>query len=89
MNDVMLTTVDNPYDPFTQFKEWYRFDMRSGYDTCGMLARVMCPSNELTDAEYEDAYMSAVKDVVAWYSPYPVYRLVHRRDARKFGLSSS
>lgn len=47
----MLTTVDNPYNPFTQFEEWYSFDMAKGYDSSGKVARLMDTSSDLTDEE--------------------------------------
>lgn len=57
---VALTTVDNPYDPFTQFNEWYAYDtVQKGYYTCEYLARVapytsdMAP--DVADALREDA----------------------------------
>lgn len=38
---VMLTTVDNPYDPFTDWYRWLSFDTTHGYHTCGLLARLL------------------------------------------------
>ena len=29
----MLTTVDNPYDPYTQYDEWLSYDEQAGYNT--------------------------------------------------------
>ena len=37
-NEYMLTTVDNPYNPFTDFENWYKEDMLLGHDCCGLLA---------------------------------------------------
>ena len=39
--DVMLTTIDNPYNPFTNFNEWYAFDVSHGYNTCAYLSRMI------------------------------------------------
>lgn len=34
-----LTTEDNPFDPFTQWEQWYTYDVAQGYNTCAYLAR--------------------------------------------------
>lgn len=60
----MLTTIDNPYDPFTQFDEWYRFDEQRGYHTTGLLARITISSTELSDADQSDAIESAIEEAV-------------------------
>ena len=61
----MLTTIDNPYDPFTQFNEWYAYDEDRGYHSCAFLARIVITSDELSDADQEDAINSAIDEIVA------------------------
>ena len=40
MRQIALTTIDNPYDPVTEYDKWYQYDMQQGYDTCGLLDRI-------------------------------------------------
>lgn len=86
--DVMLTTVDNPYDPFTQFGSWYKYDMTAGYDTCGTLARLMCSSHNLTDAEFMDSYLDAAHTMIDFYRPHTIYVLVSRKMSQRFGKTN-
>ena len=51
LDESMLTTFDNPYNPFTQFIEWFQFDFVSGYHSGGLLARVAPLSSDLSDAD--------------------------------------
>ena len=60
----MLTTVDNPHDPFTQWDDWYAYDMRAGYHTPGLLARVAFVSNDLSEADQALAVQSAIDEIV-------------------------
>lgn len=59
-----LTTTDNPYSPFTQFEQWYAEDLRLGYNTLGLLDRILVTSDELSIADQEFAYEQAVNEIV-------------------------
>jgi len=60
----MLTTEDNPYSPFTQFKEWYAFDNLHGYNTSGMLASFVITSDELSNFDQDLAIEVAMDEIV-------------------------
>lgn len=64
MKDVMLTTVDNPFDPFTQFEEWKAFDESKGYHTCAYLARIVKTSDELSEADEALAIEQAIDEII-------------------------
>ena len=61
---VMLTTIDNPFDPFTQYDEWYVYDEMAGYHTPGLLARIAIMSDDLSDADQELAIEQAIDEIV-------------------------
>lgn len=62
--EYMLTTVDNPYDPFTEFDEWYAYDTRARYYTLSFLARVARSSPDLSDVDQKLAIQVAIDEIV-------------------------
>lgn len=60
----MLTTVDNPYNPFTEFDEWYAFDQSKGYYTCEYLARIAKTSDDLSDEMNNEATEEAINEIL-------------------------
>lgn len=60
----MLTTIDNPFNPFTHFDEWYAFDVGKGYYTCAYLARITKSSDELSEADEDLAIEAAIDEIV-------------------------
>lgn len=60
----MLTTVDNPFDPFTQYDSWYAFDQRMGYRTSDYLAKIVKTSDELSEADNDAAIEAAIDEIV-------------------------
>lgn len=64
MAQVMLSLASNPYNPFTQYNEWKRFDSSEGYDTAGFLARLVQSSEVLSEPDQELAVEQAVDSVL-------------------------
>lgn len=64
MDDTMLTTVDNPFSPHTQFREWYTYDVNKGYNTLGLLARIVKSSPNLSEADQDLAIQNAMDEIV-------------------------
>ena len=77
MARVMLTTKDNPYDPFEQFDDWYNWDEMAGYHTCGYLGRVAGTSMELSDEENDSLVEEAIDNIVR-LDPLEMYVKVTR-----------
>ena len=59
----MLTTIDNPYNPFSQFDDWLAFDEEKGYFTCEYLARMTNTSDILTEDEEVAEIERAIDDI--------------------------
>ena len=53
-NNCMLTTFDNPFDPFEQFTSWFMFDVEKGYNSCGKLARIAKVSEDMSETEFNN-----------------------------------
>lgn len=60
----MLTTNDNPFDPFDQFDEWFNFDEMQGYHTCSYLGRIARVSDEMSDEEVSKEMNRAVDEIL-------------------------
>ena len=59
----MLTTTDNPFSPFTEWDEWYAFDLHMGYNTPGFLARIVKDSDELSESDQTLAVQLAIGEI--------------------------
>ena len=75
MTESMLTTTDNPFDPFTQNDEWTAYDESLGYYTNCFLARVANLSNELSPQDESIAIESAIDEIIK-YNVNGLYRKV-------------
>lgn len=60
----MLTTVDNPYDPFTRYDEWLQYDTEKSYFTPQYLARVVVMSEEQSEEDQDQAIYDAIDEIV-------------------------
>ena len=74
-NICAITTIDNPYDPFEQFTQWFLFDVEKGYNTCGYLGRIARISDQLTDDENNQEIERAIDEIIK-YDVLNIYKKV-------------
>ena len=65
-NDCMLTTFDNPFDPFEQFTSWLLFDKEKGYNTCEYLARIVNLSDDMSQEEIDIETERAIDSIIKY-----------------------
>lgn len=66
MSKCMLTTFDNPYNPFEQFISWFLFDVEKGYNTCSYLGRIARTSDQLSEEENELEIERAIDEIIKY-----------------------
>lgn len=63
---VMLTTVDNPWNPIDNYESWFQFDVEKGYNSCSKLARIAHTSSQLTESEYNAELERAIDEILKY-----------------------
>lgn len=76
---VMVTTIDNPFDYFTDFVNWLVFDNEKHYNTCNYLHNVIellggIPE-DATQVE-EDLIIEAAVDSIVTQNPLGIYKKI-------------
>lgn len=60
----MLTTFDNPYNPFTEFEQWYLFDELHHHNCCGYIERTALVGPGMTDREKNHEIEAAIDELL-------------------------
>jgi hypothetical protein len=66
----LITTIDNPYNPFTQPDEWYNFDVTYGYFTYQNLVKLVDFDEDMTEEEENKAYETAMDKLLKIHPMY-------------------
>lgn len=72
----MLTTIDNPFNPVTQFDSWFLFDVEKGYNSCAYLGRIARTSDELSEQENAEEIERAIDEIIK-YDFMGIYKKVY------------
>ena len=67
--EALLTTVDNEWDPFDNFAEWYSRDLQLAREqdrrsASGYLAIIMANSDDVSDNEFNQVMNDAIDEIV-------------------------
>lgn len=86
MSEYLLTTTDNPYNPFDNFDEWYAYDMQlareQGRPTIpSYLARIARLSSRMTEDMESRAIDSAINEIVR-FNITGKYRKISEEEAK-------
>jgi len=62
--DQLLSTSDNPFNPWTEWDQWFAYDMRAGYHTLAYLARIDNSSDDMSELAQEEEYDRALAEIL-------------------------
>ena len=82
----MLTTIDNPFDPFEQFTSWMLFDKEKGYDSSERLMRIANISDDMTQKEVDEEIERAIDEIIK-FDFLNIYKKVNKNDKISTGTA--
>lgn len=82
MNACTITTMDNPYNPFTEFEKWWAFDHEFGYNTLETMAYFAKTSLELDEEDYNEEVNNAI-NLALEFNPFGLYMKVYEDEANE------
>lgn len=72
-NKYLPTTIDNPYNPFTNWDQWFAFDFSKGYLTCQILDKFYKTSSLIEGTALDEfMYALALEKIMDLYPYYVI-----------------
>lgn len=62
--ECMLTTFDNPFDPFEQFSSWLSFDNEKDHYCCERVDRIATISDSMSEEEVNAEIERAIDSII-------------------------
>lgn len=66
MREARLTTIDNPFDVFKEFNQWFLFDIEKGYNSCGYLDRIAKTTDDMSEQEENVEIERAIDEIIKY-----------------------
>ena len=79
MKIARITTYDNPFNPFEDFKSWFMFDTEKGYYSCSKLARICKTEDSMSEKEYLEEVERAIDRLIE-IDPLNIYKKVYKEE---------
>jgi hypothetical protein len=72
----MLTTKDNPFDPFEEFEKWLQMDIAKGYYCCNLVAeRAIVSDGDASKEEDAEAIGEAIDEIIKEFPMFPFVKV--------------
>lgn len=75
-----ITTIDNPFNPFVDFNEWFLFDCEKNYYTLNKLARLSKVTDSMSSKEESNEVERAIERLIE-IDPLDIYIKVYKPDS--------
>lgn len=75
--EFMLTTIDNPFNPFEDFNQWFLYDVEKGYNSSSRLARIVNLTEDMSEAEINAEIERAIDEII-YYDFLGIYMKIKR-----------
>ena len=66
MTCCMLSTIDNPFNPFEDYSSWLMFDKEKGYDSAERLMRIAKITDDMTQKEENEEIERAIDEIIKY-----------------------
>ena len=80
MSKCLATTMDNPWNPYTNPREWSAFDHLHGYNTRELLAYFSYTSTELEEEDYDEEVNNGVNRLLE-FNPFGMHYKLYEDEA--------
>lgn len=64
MKDILLTTIDNPYNPHTDYYNWFIWDTSHHYNTLQKLGAQSFDDDNISDEEQDELYDVIANEII-------------------------
>ena len=78
MATCVLTTFDNPFDPFEDYTSWMLFDKEKGYDSSERLMRIAKITDDMTQDEVDEEIERAIDEIIK-FDPFNIYKKIRMK----------